>query len=296
MGADQILKMGLLRKTASRKQKTELYSCCLYSDTMNEVFERLKCSPTQAKLYVLLLELGPTIASMLSKRAGIKRVTVYGALEGLVQKGLVEMFQKNNVSYYQASDPEVLSNLLDIQLDEEQQFNQRAQKKIKELKKMKQKTEKDIIEVKGFIRYYQGRDAVRTLIQENLKLPYKTQYCIGLSGYHALQFAGEWKNYIQSRVKMGMKVYSIQADTEVGREYQERDNSELRETRLIPAQKVPDQGELNIIGDRIILYTSEENEEVGVKIINKKIAKILKKLFELAWEHSGKMENEKPIK
>jgi sugar-specific transcriptional regulator TrmB len=263
---------------------------------MNEIFERLKCSPTQARLYLLLLELGPSIASMLSKRAGIKRVTVYGALEGLVQKGLVEMFHKNNVSYYQACDPEVLSNLLDLQLEEEQQFNHRAHKKIKDLKKVQQKSEKDIIEVKGFIRYYQGRDAVRTLIQENLKLPHKTQYCIGLSGYHALHFAGEWKNYIQSRVKMGMKVYSIQADTEIGREYQSRDKNELRETRLISSQKVPDQGELNIIGDRIILYTSEENEEVGVKIINKKIAKILKKLFELAWEYTGEAEPHKTKK
>jgi len=258
---------------------------------MNEIFEKLKCSETQARLYLLLLELGPTIASLLAKRAGIKRVTVYGALEGLVQRGLVETFNKNNVSYYQASDPEVMSNLLDLQLEEEQHFNQRAHKKIKELKKIQQKSEKDIIEVKGCIRYYQGRDAVKTLIQENLKLPHKTQYCIGLSGYHALQFAGEWKSYIQSRVKMGMKVFSIQADTEEGQEYQGRDKNELRETKLIPPSKMPDHGELNIIGDRIILFTSEENEEMGVKIINKKIARILKKVFELAWEQAGTLDN-----
>jgi sugar-specific transcriptional regulator TrmB len=257
---------------------------------MNEIFERLKCSPTQAKLYLFLLELGPTIASMLAKRAGIKRVTVYGALEGLVQKGLVETFNKNNVSYYQASSPEVITNLLDHQLDEEQQFNQRAHKKILELKKLKQKSDKQIIEVKGVIRYYEGREAVETLIQENLKLPNKTQYCIGMSGYYTLKYGNEWNRYIQTRVKNGMKVMSIQADTKENQDYKDRDKKELRETHLIPAQLCPDHAELNIIGDRILLYTDEENEAVGIKIAHRKLANVLKKLFLLAWENAADIE------
>jgi len=263
---------------------------------MNEIFERLKCSPTQAKLYLLLLELGPTIASMLAKRANVKRVTVYGALEGLVQKGLVETFNKNNVGYYQASSPEVITNLLDHQLEEEQQFNQRAHKKVEEMKKLKQKIDKQIIEVKGVIRYYEGREAVETLIQENLKLPHKTQYCIGMSGYYALKYTGEWNRYIQTRVKNGMKVLSIQADTPENQEYKKRDQQELRETHLIPVQMCPDHAELNIIGDRILLYTDEENEAVGIKIINRKLANILKKLFALAWDQAGDLQKKTPKK
>lgn len=257
---------------------------------MNDIFERLKCSPTQAKLYTLLLELGPSIASMLAKRAGIKRVTVYGALEGLVQKGLVETFAKNNVSYYQSTDPEVISNLLDLQLQEEQDFNERAHKKIAELKKLKQKSDKQIIEVKGVIRYYEGREAVETLIKENLSLQHKTQYCIGMSGYYALKFTGEWNQYIQTRVKNGMKVLSIQADTKENKDYKKRDLQELRETHLVPADMCPDHAELNIIGDRILLYTDEENEALGIKIINRKLANVLKKLFKLAWAHSAEIE------
>jgi len=275
---------------ASRKGKNQLYSCCFKSDTMNEIFDRLKCSSTQAKLYLLLLDLGPSIASMLAKRSRIKRVTVYGALEGLVQKGLVETFSKNNVSYYQASNPEVIANLLDLQFEEEQQFNQRAHQKIQELKKIGQSAEKHIIELKGVIRYYEGREAVETLIRENLKLPDKLQYCIGMSGYYALQYAGEWKDYIQSRVKNGMKVLSIQADTAANREYKYRDKSELRETYLVSPSMCPDHAELNIIGDRILLYTDEEKEALGVKIINKKLADVLKKLFLLAWDRTLELE------
>ena len=275
---------------ARSKQKGGIYSCCLLSDSMNDIFERLKCSPTQAKLYTLLLELGPSIASMLAKRAGIKRVTVYGALEGLVQKGLVETFAKNNVSYYQSTDPEVISNLLDIQLQEEQDFNERAHKKIAELKKLKQKSDKQIIEVKGVIRYYEGREAVETLIKENLSLQHKTQYCIGMSGYYALEFTGEWNEYIQTRVKNGMKVLSIQADTKENKDYKKRDQKELRETHLVPADMCPDHAELNIIGDRILLYTDEENEALGIKIINRKLAHVLKKLFKLAWAHAAEIE------
>lgn len=257
---------------------------------MNEIFQRLNCSETQSKLYLLLLELGPSIASMLAKRGRIKRVTVYGALEGLVQKGLIETFKKNNVSYYQASNPEVIGNLLDLQYEEEKLFNDRAHKTIRELKKRREKTAAQIIEVKNVLRYYEGQDAVKTLIQDNLNLPHKVQYCIGMSGYHTLQIGGEWNSYIRSRVKKGMKVLSIQADTKEGRTYKKRDSKELRETHLVPLNKVPEHGELNIIGDHIILYTSEEKETLGVKIVNKKIAQILKKLFELAWEQSESLE------
>jgi sugar-specific transcriptional regulator TrmB len=253
---------------------------------MQVLFERLKCSGTQAKLYLLLLELGPSIASMLSKRARIKRVTVYGALEGLLQKGLIETFRKNNVSYYQASDPEVIGNVLDMQFVQEQEFNQLAHKKIEELKQVKKKGEKHIIELKGVIRYYEGRQAVETLIRENLTTPDKLQYCIGMSGYYALQDAGAWKEYIQSRVKNGMKVLSIQADTSANRSYKSRDHQELRETQLIPSNLCPDHAELNIIGDRIVLFTDERKEALGIKIINKTLADVLKKLFELAWDHS----------
>lgn len=258
---------------------------------MNELFARLNCSATQAKIYLLLLELGPSIASMLAKRARIKRVTVYGALEGLVQKGLVETFKKNHVSYYQANSPEVIANMLDLQLEEEQRFNKRAHKKIEELKELQQSSAVPIIEVKDVIRYYQGQDAVNTLIQENLQLKDKTQYCIGLSGYHSLKIEGQWKSYIKNRVKKGMKVLSIQANTPEGKKYQARDEKELRQTKLIPPEKCPDHGELNIIGDHIILFTREEDESQGVKITNKKIAKILKKLFELAWERAEDLDS-----
>lgn len=258
---------------------------------MKEIFERLACSETQMKLYLTLFRVGPTIASILAKRSGIKRVTVYGALEGLKQKGLVESFEKNHVTYYQACDPEVIMNFLEMKRKGEEEFYQNARKKIQEFHMLRKKGHETIIEVKGVIRYYEGRDAVNQLIQENLNLGHTIQYCIGMSGYHALHFSKNWEQYISKRVQNGMKVLSIQSDTDLGRTYQKKDALELRETRLISSDKCLDQGELNLIGDRIILFTSEGNEAVGVKITHRKIANILKKLFELAWEQAGGAKN-----
>ena len=101
--------------------------------------------------------------------------------------------------------------------------------------------------------------------------------------------------YSQAR-QQGDEVLSIQADSKEGRAYQKRDSKELRETHLVPPSKVPEHGELNIIGDHIILYTSEEKETLGVKIVNKKIAQILKNLFELAWERTEALEKKQQQK
>lgn len=257
---------------------------------MNEIFKHLHCSQTQAKIYLQLLELGPTLASIIAKRSKLKRVTVYSALEGLEQKGIVETYKKNDVNYYQACDPEVISNMLEARFDEEKMFFSRAGKQIKEMKRLKEKSDKHVIEVKGVISYYEGVEEVKNLQEENLNVASKTQYCIGISGYRALKNAGTWREYINARVKKGMKVYSIQEDNSFGKKYKGRDGDELRETRLVPADKISDHGELNIIGDRIILFTSEDQEAMGVKIVNKKIANILKKLFEMAWDNAGKVE------
>ena len=255
---------------------------------MHDIFSRLGCSDTQSKLYLMLLENGPSIASMLAKRTRIKRVTVYGALEGLMEKGLVETYQRNKVHYFQAVDPEVIAEKCDQLFQVERSFHKRAQEVVKELKKLQQSCHPHIMDLKGIVQYYEGDEAVKTLIQETLQFPEKMQYCIGLSGYHVLQMEGDWKRYIHSRLKTGMKVKSLQLDSEEAREYQSRDKSELRETRLIQHKKFPQEGELNIIGDKIILYTSEAGEATGVKIRNKKIANILKQLFEIAWDFSGR--------
>jgi sugar-specific transcriptional regulator TrmB len=59
-------------------------------------------------IYLALLELGETTVSALVKKSGIKRTTVYAALEGLLAKGLLSLSKRKKRTLYIAEDPRLL--------------------------------------------------------------------------------------------------------------------------------------------------------------------------------------------
>ncbi|MBU0577831.1 hypothetical protein KJ742_05210 [Patescibacteria group bacterium] len=249
-------------------------------------FYKFGLTNNEKNIYLFLLGNGPVIASVIGKRANIKRVTVYASLDSLAKKGLVISFEKNKVNYFEAVHPEEILSICKEQTEEALNLQNEAKKVLSALKQVEKNRIAPIIEVGGKIKYYQGLDAVKKLIYETLEEGAKEQLCIGLNRYHTQHLWDEWKKYTKRRKSVGMNVRSIQPDTKAARAYKKRDENELRVTRLVPDKKFPTKCELNIIGDMIALFTSHGNEPSGAKIYNKDMAQVLRSLFELAWEKS----------
>ena len=66
----------------------------------------------EEKVYLTLLDLGPSLAGLITRKSGIHRRSVYDALERLIQKGLVGYIVNNNRKYFEATNPERLVDLL----------------------------------------------------------------------------------------------------------------------------------------------------------------------------------------
>lgn len=247
-------------------------------------FTKLGLTKNEQDIYLYLLENGNSIASMIAKRLGIKRVTVYAALETLTKKNLVNSFQKNNVFYFEAVSPDEIVNICNRQVEKDLELKKQAEAAMAELKKLENKQVQSVFEIKGKVKYYQGLDAVKKLINETLEEGQKEQLCFGLNKYHTEHLWDDWKAYTKKRASIGMNVRSIQPDIKPAKEYKKRDNNELRVTRLIPNKKFPADCELNIIGDMIAIFSSHGEEPTGMKLYNKDIARTLKSLFELGWE------------
>lgn len=258
-------------------------------------FERFGLTKNEQNIYLFLLSHGAAIASIIGKRLGIKRVTVYSSLESLERKRLLAISEKQKVTYYGAIPPEQLVSLCEEKVREQHALQEEAQKILPELKKLALTKETPIIEIKGKISYYQGLDAVKNLIFETLNEGPVEQLSFGLNTYYTKHLEQTWREYIRKRVALGMPVRSIQPNIAIGREYKQRDKKELRNTRLIPPEKSPPACEVNIIGDMIALFTLHGEEPIGVKIYNKEMAKILRGLFELAWEQAGDYDENKKI-
>ncbi|MDD5191676.1 MAG: helix-turn-helix domain-containing protein [Candidatus Nanoarchaeia archaeon] len=94
-----------------------------------EILEQIGLSKNEIKVYFALLELEQASATPIIKRANIPNSKLYPIIEKLIKRGLVSYVIKNNVKYFQASDPNNLINLLN---EKEKQIIEQKQK-IKEI-------------------------------------------------------------------------------------------------------------------------------------------------------------------
>ena len=248
--------------------------------------QNLGLTESETRVYLYLLTHGESIASIIAKRLGLKRASVYQVLEGLEAKQIVVQFSKNNVAHFDSVDPDELVELCDQRVYQMQRLKAKAEVLKGEFKKLREKGKMPTLEIRGKIKYYQGLEAVTQLIDETLKEKGREQLCFGLNTYHAELAGDDWGEYTKKRVEKGMFVKSIQPDTEAAIEYKSRDPKELRETRLVPHDQFPGKCEINIIGDMIAMFTTGTHEPMGMKMFNKDLAQALQSLFHLAWERS----------
>lgn len=249
--------------------------------------QTLGLTENETRVYLYLLTHGESIASIISKRLGIKRASVYQVLESLEAKELIVQFSKNNVAYFDSVDPDDLVGLCEQRVNQMQRLKKKAEILKGEFKRLREKGKMPTLEIRGKIKYFQGLEAVTQLIEETLKEKEDIQLCFGLNTYHAELAGDDWGEYTKKRVEKGMSVKSIQPDTQAAVEYKARDKTELRETRLVPHDKFPGKCEINIIGDMIAMFTTGRYEPMGMKMYSKDLAEALRSLFNLAWERAG---------
>lgn len=248
--------------------------------------QSLGLAESETRVYLYLLTHGESIASVIAKRLGLKRASVYQVLETLEAKEIIVQFSKNNVAHFDSVDPDELVALCEQRVYQMQRLKQKAEVLKVEMKKLREKGKMPTLEIRGKIKYYQGMEAVTQLIDETLTEKGTEQLCFGLNTYHAELAGDDWGDYTKKRVEKGMFVKSIQPNTDAAIEYKSRDKKELRETRLVPNDKFPGKCEINIIGDMIAMFTTGTHEPMGMKMYNKDLAQALRSLFNLSWERA----------
>jgi HTH-type transcriptional regulator, sugar sensing transcriptional regulator len=81
------------------------------------ILAQLGVSEEESNLYSLLLATGPIQAGKLATRAGIPRSSLYGFLDKLAQRRLVNQSLKDGVKVFAAQDPATVIHLFQQQID-----------------------------------------------------------------------------------------------------------------------------------------------------------------------------------
>lgn len=77
-----------------------------------KILEDIGLTRLEAKVYLVMIDLGASLAGKISAVANLHRRTVYDILERLVEKGLARYIKKNNRKWYEPVEPGKLMALV----------------------------------------------------------------------------------------------------------------------------------------------------------------------------------------
>jgi len=126
-----------------------------------KILEEIGLTKGEIKVYLALLELGPSTAGTILEKAQIQNSVFHFVVNRLIEKGLVSYVKKNKFKIYSAADPKNLKTYL---RDKEKQID-----KILPQLKEKQTYSKERQEVELF----EGTKGIITLLNELIENPKK---------------------------------------------------------------------------------------------------------------------------
>ena len=223
---------------------------------------------TEAKVYLAVLQLGPSNAGLVTRKSGVHRRSVYDAFDRLIEKGIVGYIIQNNKRMYNATDPERFLDML-----KEKQEN--IQKILPDLKaqfgfsKEKQETS-----------FFKGRDGIKAVFEDMIRE--KKEILVLGAGSIAKEIVKYYFPRYESR----------RADAKISIKYiyDEKDRRPrsypLAEIKYLPSEFMSNVA-FNVYGNKLAIILWEQKPLV-VLINNQKFADGFKRYFNCMWQLAKK--------
>jgi sugar-specific transcriptional regulator TrmB len=228
---------------------------------MIEGLKQAGLTDNESKVYVSLIDLGPSLAGQISRKTGLHRRTVYDTTEMLIKKGLIGYILENNRRLFSAGNPNRILEILQEKQDVLSPIVNSLQQKFTETKE-KEETN-----------FYKGKEGLKTVFEDQLN--YKEILILGASSkaYETLRFYFKWYDKARKSRKIKMKVIAQNRNIK---------NLPLSEIRYLP-EKYSNPVSVNIYGDKtaIILWALKP---LAIVIKNREITEGYKNYFELMWK------------
>lgn len=228
----------------------------------------------EARVYYTLLQIGSNPASVIAKKAELNRSGCYPVLERLIERGFVQQIIKDNVTYFTAIEPASILDHLRTKYDELEIKIERLSHKLHDFEIMK-----NPYQGKSKAAFFQGEDGILNIMEDTLN---SKETILAYAAFDELTdlFPHYFQKYSKRRVEKGISVKVLYPASLKSFLHKQRDQSELRESRLVPPKY---NFHLDIlIYDQKVAITSLK-EKFGIVIENIEIAEAQKKIFNLMW-------------
>ena len=223
------------------------------------VLQDIGLSPSEIEVYTSLLKTGSAKVGILLREIPLHRSRIYEAINRLLKKGLISYVIKNNVKYFQATDPERLLTYLEEQKKELNKKEERLKKLLPELKK---KVSEGIPQAEAHI--YFGKEGFKTMRNDVLKQK-QDIYLIGALGKENEVLKYFFANFEKERIKNKIKWHVLFDNEVIGKKITKLP---LMESRFLP-KEYSNPTVINIYADRVVNVLWNEDNPICFMIIKK---------------------------
>ena len=227
----------------------------------------------QASIYLACLKLGLATPSEIAKKAGVVRPYFYDLIEDLLKDGLIIQTIKGKRKYFYAESPEKIF--------------QNQQNKLKMIEEFlpQLKSVYNISSTKPRVSFYEGGGGISKVYDDALNnkgeiTAFTTEKFLLADGKELSS------DYIQKRVRAKIPLRVIGPASKELIELKNKDEKELRQTKILPQEIFTSDIEIGIYGNKVDFINF--NKEFGLIIESKEIADTMKRIFEIVWS-SGKI-------
>lgn len=241
-----------------------------------EILRGVGLNSNEASIYLAILQSGLSSVWDISKTTFIKRPTCYVILDDLTLRGFAFKTNDGKRTLYSVLSPKKL--MLKVQHRFER-FNQ----SITELNALASKSPE-----KPQTRTYEGVEGLMQVYNLSLVLNKNQEILTYGTAQLARKLTQLAPSYIADRVKQGIHIRTILANTVDDQAIIDRDRKELRETRFLSREQFNPNLEVNIFGNTIAYIVHSEKEPFITVIENSALADFERQKFELLWSLTEK--------
>lgn len=249
------------------------------------ILKKLDLTEKEIEVYLELLKIGLSRASVIAYKIGEPRTTVQSILLKLEEKGLVTKFLDKNTYIFSPIHPNKLVNLAD---EKKRQKNKEFLNLINDLEEIQpalmQIFHSDMSVPK--VQVFRGEDALRKVLFDTLSS--KTELLDYANIDNMFKYVKEINDeYVAEREKTNIKKRSLLLDTPFAREVYEGGQYSPKSHagyKWIKSELYPFALEMNIYDGKVSYITYVENDFTGVIIENEHIYQMHESMWKMAWD------------
>ena len=234
----------------------------------------------EAAVYKALLASGTRPATIIARKAGLKRGQTYNILRAFVDQGLIQEFLKNGVRQFAPNPPTALITSIEHQKEELESRKQQLQDILPFLSDMQSRYTND-----SRIRCYRGVEGIKEIYEDMIRAPDTTLYALIDITYDPIFSEGpnfRWINdFVSRRCERGIWWQAI-ANKSSGTDRALIDRRKgNRRIKMVHGMDLP--FTIHAYRDRVAL-TSTHEEKVGFVVESEGVAETLRNAACAVWD------------